>query len=354
MRPARVCPDGDVDRTSHGSNRFDLDVLTGRQRSRQGTPPREPSPIARRFAVALLAAGLTLSACTSSAGDSGDAGGGTFAVWDPYPRFDGGSQWATVVEDCGARAGVAVERQAYDTSDLTNKVLLAAQQGVAPNALVVDNPVVSTLAEAGMPKANQDTGVDASPASPNLLAAGESEGMTYGVPIGANTLALYYNKAVFADSTIAVPFAVLILASFMSTVPDEVVQAARIDGAGALRVFWSVVLPASRNGVVTAGLFAFLWAWSDFLFAATLDSGGALKPLTLGIYRYTGNNNQEWNAIMATAVVASVPATALLVLAQRFVAADPTPTRSPGSTSSTTRSPRRTSSPPTRPVTAAA
>lgn len=46
-----------------------------------------------------------------------------------------------------------------------------------------------------------------------------------------------------------------------------------------------------------------------------------MQPLTLGIYRYIGNNNQEWNAIMATAVVASVPATALLVLAQRFVAA---------------------------------
>ena len=126
---------------------------------------------------------------------------------------------------------------------------------------------------------------------------------------------------IFADSTIAVPFAVLVLTSFMASVPDELVQAARIDGAGAVRVFWSVVLPASRNGVVTAALFAFLWAWSDFLFAATLDSGGELKPLTLGIYRYIGNNNQEWNAIMATAVVASVPATVLLVLAQRFVAA---------------------------------
>ncbi|KOX24014.1 ABC transporter permease [Saccharothrix sp. NRRL B-16348] len=126
---------------------------------------------------------------------------------------------------------------------------------------------------------------------------------------------------VLADSTIAVPFAVLILTSFLSAVPDEIVQAARIDGAGPFRVFWSVVLPAGRNGLVTSGLFAFLWAWSDFLFATTLDSGGALKPLTLGIYRYIGNNNQEWNAIMATAVVASVPATVLLVLAQRFVAA---------------------------------
>ncbi|MEU7476849.1 carbohydrate ABC transporter permease [Lentzea sp. NPDC042327] len=126
---------------------------------------------------------------------------------------------------------------------------------------------------------------------------------------------------VFADSTVAVPFAVLVLTSFIAAVPDELLQAARIDGAGPWRTFVSVVLPASRNGLVTAALFAFLWAWSDFVFAATLDSGGAWQPLTLGIYRYIGNNNQEWNAIMATAVVASVPAAVLLVLAQRYVAA---------------------------------
>jgi multiple sugar transport system permease protein len=125
---------------------------------------------------------------------------------------------------------------------------------------------------------------------------------------------------ILADSTIAVPFAVLILTAFMASVPDELVAAAHIDGAGVVRTFWSIVLPVSRNGIVTAALFAFLWAWSDFVFATTLDSGGALQPLTLGIYRYIGNNNQEWNAIMATAVVASVPATVLLVLAQRFVA----------------------------------
>jgi len=64
-----------------------------------------------------------------------------------------------------------------------------------------------------------------------------------------------------------------------------------------------------------------LWAWSDFVFASTLDQSGDLQPITLGIYRYIGNNNQEWNAIMATAVVASIPATVLLLVAQRYVAA---------------------------------
>ncbi|WP_214414615.1 carbohydrate ABC transporter permease [Sphaerisporangium fuscum] len=126
---------------------------------------------------------------------------------------------------------------------------------------------------------------------------------------------------IVADSTLAVPFAVLVLTAFMSAIPEELLQAARTDGAGAVRTFVSIVLPVSRNAVITVSLFAFLWAWSDFIFASTLDQGGDHQPITLGIYHYIGNNNQEWNAIMATAVIASIPATILLVVAQRFVAA---------------------------------
>jgi multiple sugar transport system permease protein len=126
---------------------------------------------------------------------------------------------------------------------------------------------------------------------------------------------------VVADSTIAVPFGVMIFIAFMSGIPAELTAAARIDGAGPVRAFWSVVLPVSRNAVVTVSLFGFLWAWSDFVFANTLDGSGTMRPITLGIYHYIGNNNQEWNAIMATAVVGSVPAAVLLVLAQRYIAA---------------------------------
>jgi multiple sugar transport system permease protein len=126
---------------------------------------------------------------------------------------------------------------------------------------------------------------------------------------------------IVADSTLAVPFAVLIFTAFMSGIPEELLQAAKVDGAGTVRTFRSVVLPMSVNAVVTVSLFAFLWSWSDFVFASTLDSGGAHQPITLGIYHYIGNNNQEWNAIMATAVVASLPAAVILVLAQRYIAA---------------------------------
>lgn len=126
---------------------------------------------------------------------------------------------------------------------------------------------------------------------------------------------------VIADSTIAVPFAVLIFTAFMSGIPGELTEAATIDGASRWRTFRSIVLPISRNSVVTVSLFAFLWAWSDFIFASTLNGGGSIQPITLGIYKYIGNNNQEWNSIMATAVVASLPAAFLLVVAQRYVAA---------------------------------
>lgn len=126
---------------------------------------------------------------------------------------------------------------------------------------------------------------------------------------------------IIADSTLAVPFAVLIFTAFMLGIPKDLVSAARIDGAGNWRTFWSVVLPVSRNSIVTVSLFSFLWAWSDFLFSATLNRGGDLQPITIGIYRYIGNNTQDWNAIMATAVVASVPTAVLLVIAQRYVAA---------------------------------
>jgi multiple sugar transport system permease protein len=94
-----------------------------------------------------------------------------------------------------------------------------------------------------------------------------------------------------------------------------------VDGAGQVRAFWSVVLPMSRNALITAGLFTFLFAWGDFLFALTLTTTENVRPVTLGLYQYSGAHVTDWSPIMATAVLSSLPAIALLVLAQRYVAA---------------------------------
>ncbi|MCS0600044.1 carbohydrate ABC transporter permease [Streptomyces sp. LP11] len=130
-----------------------------------------------------------------------------------------------------------------------------------------------------------------------------------------------YGGLILADSTAGVPFAIIVLRAAMASIPREVIEAARVDGAGQLRVFASIVLPVSRNALITSGLFAFLFAWSDFLFALTLNTTETVRPITLGLYDYVGAHSNQWNAIMATAVLAAVPAAALLVAAQRHVTA---------------------------------
>ena len=129
---------------------------------------------------------------------------------------------------------------------------------------------------------------------------------------------------VLADSTHSIPFAILIMRAFMMSIPASIVEAARVDGAGQLRAFISIALPISRNSLITAGLFAFLFSWSDFLFALTLTTTEDVRPVTLGIYQYLGTQVANWNAVMATAFLSSLPAILLLVIAQKYIAAGAT------------------------------
>lgn len=126
---------------------------------------------------------------------------------------------------------------------------------------------------------------------------------------------------ILADATHSIPFAILILRASMLSIPPSIIEAARVDGAGLVRVFVSIVIPIGRNGLITAGLFAFLFTWSDFLFALTLTTTDDVQPVTLGIYQYLGSQVSNWSAVMATAVLSSIPAIVLLLLAQKFIAA---------------------------------
>lgn len=126
---------------------------------------------------------------------------------------------------------------------------------------------------------------------------------------------------ILADSAAQIPFAALLIRAFMSSIPASLVEAALVDGANNLRAFVSIVVPVSRNAIVTAALFTFLGAWGDFLFALTLTSTPAVRPITLGIYNYLSANVQQWGPVMATAVLASLPAAVLLIIAQRYIAA---------------------------------
>jgi ABC-type sugar transport system, permease component len=130
-----------------------------------------------------------------------------------------------------------------------------------------------------------------------------------------------YQAVILADSTIAVPFAIIIMRAFMIGIPRELSEAARVDGAGQFRIFRSIYLPLSRTALITASLFSFLFGWGDFLFALVLNSDPDHTPITVGIFRFIGSYSVEWPAVMATAVIAVIPAAVLLAIAQRYVAA---------------------------------
>lgn len=133
-----------------------------------------------------------------------------------------------------------------------------------------------------------------------------------------------YVGLILADSTHAIPFAILIMRAFMTSIPPSVIEAARVDGAGQVRAFFAIALPIAKNALITAGLFAFLFSWSDFLFALTLTTTDDIRPVTLGIYQYLGTQVSNWSAVMATAVLSSLPAIVLLVIAQKYIAAGAT------------------------------
>lgn len=130
-----------------------------------------------------------------------------------------------------------------------------------------------------------------------------------------------YPGLILADSTASVPFAIIMLQAYLRTVPDDLLEAARIDGAGHVRTFVSIVVPLSRNAVTAAALFSFLFAWGDFLNARTLTTGNSITPVTLALFRFVGAEATNWNGVMASAVLASIPASILLVFAQKYVSA---------------------------------
>ena len=130
-----------------------------------------------------------------------------------------------------------------------------------------------------------------------------------------------YLGLILADTTYAVPFAILILRAFFLSVPYELVQAAFVDGAGEWGAFVRVILPIVVPAVVTAGLFAFLFAWGDFIYALTLMTTNDIQPVSLSIYAYIGQYSDYWNNAMAVGTLASIPAAVLLIFFQRYITA---------------------------------
>ena len=228
------------------------------------SPSTAATSSAPSAATSAPAAASTSPAAQSSAPA---ATGGTFTISDPYPQYTAGSSWVNLLNTCGATAGVKIKRTGYDTTALLSQTLLSAQQGNSPDVLIVDNPVVSTLADAGVLASNDQDSIDTSAVAPNLLAAGVLNGKTYGIPIGANTLALYYNKTILTAAGVD--------PTSIKSWADLTAALAKVKAAGKGGITLSAI-------GTEEGSFQFLpWFWGSGANLTKLDSPQGIAALQL-------------------------------------------------------------------------
>lgn len=121
-----------------------------------------------------------------------------------------------------------------------------------------------------------------------------------------------------APAFFGTPFLIFMLRQFLMSVPDELIQAARIDGASEFRIYWSIVLPQARPALITAVIFQFVWAWTDFLNPLIYLNDASKYTLSIGLYSFFGEHNVEWGPLMAASVLFTIPALALFVVFQRY------------------------------------
>ena len=119
---------------------------------------------------------------------------------------------------------------------------------------------------------------------------------------------------------IASATATFLFRQFFLTVPEELTEAARIDGAGALRFFWSILVPLSKTNIAALFVILFIFGWNQYLWPLLVTTDETMSTVVMGIKRVvpTGDAVAEWNLVMATVVLAMLPPIAIVVLGQRW------------------------------------
>jgi len=123
-----------------------------------------------------------------------------------------------------------------------------------------------------------------------------------------------------AHTAFALPFGIFLLRNFFITLPRDLIEAARIDGASAWAVFRVIVVPLSVPAIAAYGIFQFLWVWNDLLMALIFVQVGTLQPMTIAINSLLGTYASEWNVLAAGAfLLMAVPLLVFFSLQRYFV-----------------------------------
>lgn len=114
-------------------------------------------------------------------------------------------------------------------------------------------------------------------------------------------------------------FCYFLIIGYMRAIPLELFEAARIDGAGAFRVYWSVTLPLIRPILVTVGVFQAMWVWNDFITPNVFINSPDKQTLVLQVYTAVGQFTTDWPAFMTLSVIVLIPMVIFFIVAQRQI-----------------------------------
>lgn len=127
-----------------------------------------------------------------------------------------------------------------------------------------------------------------------------------------------YGGLILTYMVFTVPYAVIMMTSYFNTLPRELDEAVKVDGAGPLTALFRILVPVALPGIVSVGVYTFMIAWNEYLFALTLTRTNDMRTLPIGIQLLLGQNNQEWAQLMAMSILGMLPVLVLFLLFQRW------------------------------------
>lgn len=124
---------------------------------------------------------------------------------------------------------------------------------------------------------------------------------------------------IMVDCALVIPFVLWILSNYFLTIPEELEEAARIDGTSRLGALFRVILPAARPGIFAAIMFSFLLAWDEFMYALIFTSSDAAKTLPVAISEFAGRYTTDFGLVAAGGLIAALPPIIVAIVFQRYV-----------------------------------
>lgn len=127
-----------------------------------------------------------------------------------------------------------------------------------------------------------------------------------------------YQGLILTYMVFTLPYAIIMMTGYFNTLPRELDEAVKVDGANGFQALWRVLVPIAVPGIVSVGIYTFMIAWNEYLFALTLTKTQDMRTVPIGIQLLMGQHSYEWNQMMAMSILGCIPVLLLFLFFQRY------------------------------------